>query len=209
MSLPPLAPTAPLPTAMFPDALPTGGKCCPSCGRVFEADRTDPYCECGTELVDDLPFAPMMDGDPGLLEPVVAEPQVPERFEVEPSEYEPARPPAGTACLVLYGEDRHRRQWFPLSKDATLMGRLDALKGVFPEIDLEEWLTAEQIKKISRQHAVILRSRAHNTFALRPLAGNTGTQLETQMLTPLKDYPLLAGHRIILGGVARFKFEIA
>ena len=53
------------------------------------------------------------------------------------------------------------------------------------------------------------RSRATSTFALRPLLGNTGTQLETQMLQPTQDYPLRPGHRIILGGVIRLKFEIA
>jgi hypothetical protein len=29
------------------------------------------------------------------------------------------------------------------------------------------------------------------------------------MLTPLQDYPLRPGHRIILGGVIRLKFEVA
>jgi hypothetical protein len=54
----------------------------------------------------------------------------------------------------------------------------------------------------------VLRARASGTISLRPLPGNTGTQLETEMVLPLHDYPLTPGQRIILGGVVRLKFEI-
>ena len=85
----------------------------------------------------------------------------------------------------------------------------DAVAGIFPDIDLDEWLDAATARKISRQHVLILRSRATNAFSLRPLAGNTGTQLEGEMVLPMEDYPLLPGQHLILGGAARFKFEIA
>jgi pSer/pThr/pTyr-binding forkhead associated (FHA) protein len=110
---------------------------------------------------------------------------------------------------VLYGPDKQPLKYFALTKDATTIGRLDAVKGVFPDIDLDEWFDRAVIRRISRQHALILRSRATGTYALRPLAGNTGTQLEADMVPPLQDYPLRPGHRIILGGVIRMKFEIA
>ena len=43
----------------------------------------------------------------------------------------------------------------------------------------------------------------------RPLAGNTGTQIEADMVPPLADYPLHPGTRLVLGGSVRFRFEIA
>lgn len=119
------------------------------------------------------------------------------------------KPSPGTPCLVLYGPDKKPLQYFALTKDAMLIGRLDVVAGTFPDIDLDEWFDRATIRRISRKHALILRTRATGAFTLRPLAGNTGTQLETQMLTPMQDYPLQPGSRIILGGVIRLKFEIA
>jgi hypothetical protein len=119
----------------------------------------------------------------------------------------PAAPPAGTRCLVLYGPDKKPVHYFPLRKDVTLIGRLDALRGTFPEVDLAEWLDEAAARRISRKHALVLHARADDTFALRPLAGNTGTQIEADMVPPLRDYPLRPGTRLVLGGVARLKFE--
>ena len=72
----------------------------------------------------------------------------------------PKKPPPGTPCLVLYGPDRQPLQYFALEKDAMLIGRLDAVAGNFPDIDLDEWFDRTIIRKISRQHALILRTRA-------------------------------------------------
>ena len=63
-------------------------------------------------------------------------------------------------------------------------------------------------RKVSRRHALVLHSRADDSFSLRPLGGNTGTQIEADMVPPLNDYPLRPGTRFILGGGVRFKFEI-
>src|SRR4029077_9908808 len=101
----------------------------------------------------------------------------------------PSRPPAGTRCLLLYGSDKKPLRYFPLEKDATLVGRLDAVEGAFPEIDLMAWLDEVTARKVSRRHALILRSRANNTIHLRPLAGNTGTQIDADMVPALHDYP--------------------
>jgi hypothetical protein len=186
-SMPDLAAVAQTPAApvqrsvTVPANLPPGGRYCPSCGIVYDVDYTDVFCICGTELVG-ASAAP----------PVAAD-----------------KPPAGTRCLVLYGPDRQPRRYFALAKDVTLIGRLDAPAGNFPDIDLDEWLDPATARKISRQHALVLRSRANGSFSLRPLAGNTGTQLETEMVLPMHDYVLTPGQRLILGGVARLKFEIA
>jgi hypothetical protein len=120
----------------------------------------------------------------------------------------PERPPMGTRCLVLYGADRKPLQYFPVSRDVTLIGREDPLRGVFPHINLADWLDEAGARKVSRKHALVLHRREGDHFILRPLAGNTGTQVEQDMVEALKDYPLTPGTRLILGGTARFKFEV-
>jgi hypothetical protein len=179
-----------------------GSRFCPVCTRTFGPEYIDAFCPCGTELksatnaLEDLPMAPILEDLP--MAPILDDvPTV------------AIKPPSGTPCLVLYGPDKLPLQYFALEKDALIIGRLDAVNGVFPDIDLDQWFDRATIRKISRQHALILRTRATGGFALRPLVGNTGTQLESQMLEAMNDYPLRPGHRILLGGVIRLKFEIA
>ncbi|MCS7046725.1 MAG: FHA domain-containing protein [Gemmataceae bacterium] len=178
---------SPIPAIVAP-ALPTnvppGSRVCPACAAVYGADYFDTFCTCGVELI--VPPAP-----------------------ASPAASEPVRPPAGTPCLVLYGPDKQPLRYFPLTQDATLIGRLDPVAGVFPEIDVTQWLDSAVARKVSRQHALVLRTRSGGGFALRPLAGNTGTQIEADMVPPLADYPLKPGTRIILGGAVRIKFETA
>ena len=52
------------------------------------------------------------------------------------------------------------------------------------------------------------QSRATGGFCLRPLTGNTGTQIDLEMVPAQQDYPLVNGTRLILGGTVRFKFEV-
>jgi hypothetical protein len=207
------------PTVSPPTALPPGGSYCPVCARVYGPEHTDPFCSCGTELrkelhVDEVPMAPIMDEVPmaaimdELPMAAVLDDAAP-ALEAPAMKVRSVKPPSGTPCLVLYGPDKQPLQYFALTKDAMLIGRLDAVAGNFPDIDLDEWFDRATIRKISRQHALILRTRATSTFVLRPLVGNTGTQLDAQMVQPQQDYPLKPGHRIILGGVIRLKFEVA
>ncbi len=217
----------PAPQPALPARLPPGGSFCPVCAKVFGPDHADGYCTCGTELLKELPTASLVDDVPAAsfveeipLAPILDDVPMASILDApdEPSiaaesdttlKVRSPKPPPGTPCLVLYGPDRQPLRYFALAKDAVLIGRLDAVAGNFPDIDLDEWFDRATIRKISRQHALVLRSRATSTFALRPLVGNTGTQLETQMLQPMQDYPIRPGHRIILGGVIRLKFEIA
>jgi hypothetical protein len=157
-------------------------------------------------VLDDVPMAPILDEEVPLA---LLAPFAEEDANAPAVKVRSVKPSPGTPCLVLYGPDKTPLQYFALTKDAMLIGRLDAVAGNFPDIDLDEWFDRSTIRRISRQHALILRTRATGTFVLRPLAGNTGTQLETQMVSPQQDYPLRPGHRIILGGVIRLKFEIA
>jgi hypothetical protein len=190
--LPPAPGPRPAP-ANIPASAPPGSRYCPACGIVYGGEYTDAFCICGTELA----LVPAASPAPATAAPAPPIPQAP-----------PALPPAGTPCLVMYGPDRRPVHYFALDKDAMLIGRLDAAKSNFPDIDLDEWLDAASARKLSRQHALILRSRATGSVSLRPLEGNTGTQIETEMVLPMNDYPLIPGQRVILGGVARFKFEI-
>ena len=175
------------PSKLVLTAPPPGSRVCPSCGQVYGPEFTDPFCTCGVELV----AAASVPADAPAAIPAA-----------------PTRPPPGTPCLVLIGADKQPIQYFTLIKDAVLIGRLDVVGGVFPEIDVTQWLDAATARKVSRQHALVLRSRTGSDFILRPLAGNTGTQIETDMVPPLFDYPLKPGTRMILGGAARFRFEI-
>jgi FHA domain-containing protein len=179
------APVTPFQPALPQTPVPPGGRLCPSCGKVYGPEFTDSFCTCGVELVEAVATAQQQGLAAG-----------------------PTRPPPGTPCLVLFGPDKQPAQYFSLTKDAALIGRLDAVAGVFPEIDVTQWIDVAAARKVSRQHALILRSRSAGSFTIRPLAGNTGTQIEADMVPPLHDYPLKPGTRIILGGAVRFKFEI-
>jgi len=161
---------------------------CPECAKTFGPHYDDDFCVCGAELVQTAPAKPA---------------------PAKPASYAPIKPPAGTPCIVLYGEDRKPREYFPLTKDVLAIGRLDPVAGDFPDIDLNEWLEPAEARKISRQHALVLRLRTKKEFLLRPLPGNTGTQIEADMVLPGQDQPLSPGTRFVLGGAARFKFEIA
>jgi hypothetical protein len=179
---------APSATALRAGAVPAGGRVCPACGKVYGADFADAFCTCGVELLDAASI---------VLEPTAPVPAT------------AARPAAGTPCLTLYGPNKQTIQYFALTKDAVLIGRLDAVAGNFPEIDVTQWLDPAVARKVSRKHALVLRSRQTGSFSIRPLAGNTGTQIEADMVPPLADYPLAPGTRLVLGGTVRFKFEIA
>jgi FHA domain-containing protein len=154
---------------------------CPACGKNYAADYAEAFCVCGIELVP---------GAPRSLGPSAT------------------RPPAGTRCLVLYGSDRQPLYYFPLTKDATLIGRVDPVEASFVDVDLRDYLDEATARKVSRRHALVLHSRATDGYTIRPLAGNTGTQIEADMVPPERDYPLPPGTHVILGGAVRFKFEV-
>jgi hypothetical protein len=82
----------------------------------------------------------------------------------------------------------------PLSKEIVL-GRLDAGRAIFPDIDL----TNEQGMEmgVSRRHARIVR-RGNQVF-IEDLSSLNGTFLNTARLAPELPYPLKEGDQVQLG----------
>ena len=128
---------------------------CPGCGRLFDASVTDDFCPCGTELLvvlepvevesPELPLPPI-DFPLPLSSPTSSPtPTIPLAVPITLIVSEPvlvstvsAKPAAGTVCLVLYSDTKPRQplKYFAINKDVTLIGRLDAVSSVFPDVEL-------------------------------------------------------------------------
>lgn len=120
----------------------------------------------------------------------------------------PARepePPRGALALAIY-HDREARviAYYALDADVSLIGREDAARGVFPDIDVSA-LQAQGVSAphVSRQHARLLR--LHGRLWLEVLPGSTGTQLNRTLVQPGATVPVAAGDRVIFGGRVRTK----
>lgn len=212
---PPGPPTPPVsaapvpPTPSSPEPSDASGhvsedRVCPSCQAEYGSDHHDEFCRCGGELVTKRTAtnagAPALPPIPTAAAPVIVPPPV------EPAG--PVRPVAGTACLVVYSEQKEPIHYCAINKDVTIIGRGDPVRGDFPDLDLGELFDSSVSRRISRKHVMVLRSRTAGTYSIRPLGGNTGTQIEKELATQLLDYPLVTGTRLVLGGIIRLKFEI-
>lgn len=80
-------------------------------------------------------------------------------------------------------------------KDEMILGRKDADQGLYPEIDLSEFQSANL--GVSRRHALILikDERLH----VRDLNSTNGTFLNGMLCEPNKDYRLRHGDEVMLG----------
>jgi hypothetical protein len=189
-----LPPPAPVTQLAPPLSAVSGPRACPACGKRYDAAYADSFCDCGTALVADTEPLPDID-----LEPARAPVDLPlEREEARTAEYRPR--------LVVYSADRQPIHTVILDRDVTRIGRTDAVRGDFVDLDVSGLFDAETARKVSRKHCVVLRSRETQAYSLRPLAGNTGTQVGSELAAELTDYPLEDGTRIVLGGVVRIKF---
>jgi hypothetical protein len=176
---------------------------CPACGQKFGADYQDEFCRCGTEL--------QASSTSNLTStPQTSPPPIPSASVTPTESTGVSRPPVGTVCLVIYSDAKPRQpvRYVPILKDVLSIGREDAVRGDFPDLDLSAVLDESQTKKVSRRHAEVLRARDSQTYRLRPLPGNTGTQIGKELATPGQEYPLADGTPIVLGGVVWMKFEI-
>jgi hypothetical protein len=176
-----------------------GKRLCPACRRHFDSDYADSFCICGTALVPDLELElEQAPPPPALLEA----PDTEDRAEVA------IALPAGVARLIVYSAELQPIHTLPLDRDVTRIGRDDPVRGDFVDLDVGRLFDAATARKVSRKHALILRSRETGTYLLRPLARNTGTQVGNELARDLVDYPLADGTRIVLGGVVRLKFHL-
>jgi len=149
---------------------------CPFCGSVYPEGTL--FCEeCGSYLTA---------GDEQATESL---------GEQEATEASQRRRPSSTnfATLVLSIRDGGRIE-LPLSKEVVL-GRLDASRAVFPDVDL----TSEDgmDRGVSRRHARI--SRQGDQVFIEDLGSLNGTFLNAQHLVPEIPYPLKDGDQIQLG----------
>ena len=168
----------------------SGRRRCPACRERYDDSYRDSFCVCGAALVAEQEELPPLDVIP--LGPAKAD-------------LIPVSQP-GVARLVIYSSDRQPIHSFVLDRDVIRVGRNDPVRGDFVELDVGRLFDAATARKVSRKHCLVLRSRETQTFVLRPLAQNTGTQVGDELATELTDYPLTDGTRIVLGGAVRMKF---
>jgi hypothetical protein len=109
----------------------------------------------------------------------------------------------------LYSDTKPRQpiRYFAINKDVLVIGRQDPVRGDFPDVDLGSLLDASLARKVSRRHAEVLRARDTQTYRLRPLPGNTGTQVGKELASAGEEYQLTDGTPIVLGGAVWMKFE--
>jgi pSer/pThr/pTyr-binding forkhead associated (FHA) protein len=149
---------------------------CPFCNNVYPENTL--FCEeCGSYLAPGNGQAT----DP-LTGPITGE-----------TEREASR--LSFKTLILTTEDGGRIE-LPLSKEVVL-GRLDASRAVFPDVDLTNEQGSE--KGVSRRHARI--SRREDQVFIEDLNSLNGTFLNSTRLVPELPYPLKDGDQVQLAGL--------
>lgn len=159
---------------------------CPSCGEKYRPGTL--FCsKCGTYLptggsprtvplptdrLSDIPYAPP--DTAGLAGEPVAEFSV-IRVRIVGAERDVVLPPAGEL----------------------LVGRMDAMRGIFPDLDLTSDGGIE--KGVSRRHARIIQ-RSGRVY-IEDVGSANGTFLNDQRLMPYLPYPLQDGDRVRVGKV--------
>ncbi len=216
-------PASPVPTSLgiagsanSQNPIPSGGsetRQCSSCGKLFDPTYTDEFCSCGGELRQSVGTSPADNSAaPESAAIPSSEPTPQPVTSPAPEGVGPpgaTRPVAGTVCLVLYSDTKPRQpiRYFAINKDVLVIGRQDPVRGDFPDVDLGSLLDASLARKVSRRHAEVLRARDTQTYRLRPLPGNTGTQVGKELASAGEEYQLTDGTPIVLGGAVWMKFE--
>jgi hypothetical protein len=159
---------------------------CPSCGRQHRPGTL--FCsECGVYLLT---------GGPLRTEPL-PESELP-AARADPWAGAAGAPPAeaGTTTLTVVMSSTGRRVPLPPGGEAVL-GRLDATRGVFPDVDLTPDGGLEG--GVSRRHARVHQQKSQ--FFIEDLGSANGTFLNGQRLTPYLPHPLRDGDEVQLGRV--------
>ncbi len=159
---------------------------CPSCGRQHRPGTL--FCsECGVYLLT---------GGPLRTEPL-PESELP-TARADPWASGSGPPPAesGTSNLTVVMTATGRHVPLPPGGEAVL-GRLDATRGVFPDVDLTPDGGLEG--GVSRRHARVHQQKSQ--FFIEDLGSANGTFLNGQRLTPYLPHPLRDGDEVQLGRV--------
>ncbi len=160
---------------------------CPSCGAKHRPGTL--FCsECGVYLLTGGPLRtePLPESD---LPTTRADPW---QSGLEPSPTDDSAAEIALAIIAPSG----RQLALPTDGEAVL-GRLDATRGVFPNVDLTPEGGLEG--GVSRRHARIHRQRAQ--FFIEDLGSANGTFLNGQRLTPYLPHPVHDGDELQLGRV--------
>ena len=159
---------------------------CPSCGRQHRPGTL--FCsECGVYLLT---------GGPLRTEPLPESELPTARADPLASGGGPPPADAGTSNLTVVMTASGRRVPLPPGGEAVL-GRLDATRGVFPDVDLTPDGGLEG--GVSRRHARVHQQKAQ--FFIEDLGSANGTFLNGQRLTPYLPHPLRDGDEVQLGRV--------
>lgn len=102
---------------------------------------------------------------------------------------------ARVARLVLLATGGRQSKEFPLTKPEMLIGRWDAARGIFPDVDLDG---IDLETKVSRRHARIFQQSKQ--YFIEDLGSMNGTVINRQhRLQRGQPYPLKDGDEIIVG----------
>lgn len=174
-------------------------KYCRHCGEPIHGINKK-YCRrCGTPLSRDAgsPISSSSNQLNPSLQPIFFEDLYPNYFYCASSSCS-----SQTIFAHIYFESSlHNRQLLvTLEKPSYLIGKVDAERDFFPEIDLSEF---DDFGFISRRHARILRQ--NNQFFIEDIGSVNGTYIYERgkkvRLTVKTPYPLRHGSRIHIGNV--------
>ena len=159
---------------------------CPSCGRQHRPGTL--FCsECGVYLLT---------GGPLRTEPLPETELPTARADPWASGAGTAQADVDTSTLTVVMSATGRRVSLPRGGEAVL-GRLDATRGVFPDVDLTPDGGLEG--GVSRRHARVHQQKSQ--FFIEDLGSANGTFLNGQRLTPYLPHPLRDGDEVQLGRV--------
>jgi serine/threonine-protein kinase len=96
--------------------------------------------------------------------------------------------------LVLAPHSSEIRGTYALDKHTSLIGRMDPVSGIFPEIDLSAY---DAESKVSRRHARVWRES--HQFFVEDLSSINGTIINDTLLPPKQPHPLRDGDVLRVG----------
>ncbi len=159
---------------------------CPSCGHLHRPGTL--FCsECGVYLLT---------GGPLRTEPLPESDLPATRADPWESGEKGSAAEAQRETLLIIVPPSGRQLTLPAEGEAVI-GRLDATRGVFPNVDLTPEGGLEG--GVSRRHARIHKQKSQ--YFIEDLGSANGTFLNGQRLTPYLPHPLHDGDELQLGRV--------